>query len=393
MTTQRERYEQILGDPAALLPNRTNIPTLRLWAIEAGFNPIDVNIATGATLVNWYHEKVGKIKESPLPKPAEMTDRYQLAADMFVKILEATKVPGFNVELTRAVAEDQFRRVYSDLAAELQEEMQRKIDAIPPRRIEIVTPSQPTIVLDGLMHYKTESIIRVASLNHAIMLVGPAGCGKTTIGEHTARALNLPFYITSTINEPHELTGFIDGNGNYHATPFRHAFEHGGLWIADEIDAWDASALLTANAALANGICVFPDNPQPVRRNVQFRMIATANTFGNGADAVYIGRNELDAASLDRFAMIRVDYDLNLEQAFSRGNTRWLNHVWNVRKAISEKKIRHVASSRAIAFGAAALEIGLTWADVQEFYLLKGMSEGDRKKIAKSVDIDAEIPF
>lgn len=169
--------------------------------------------------------------------------------------------------------------------------------------------------------------------------------------------------------------------GKYHTTPFRKAFEYGGVWVADEIDAWDASAMLAANSALANGYSTFPDVETPILKHPDFRMIATANTFGSGADRVYVGRNELDAATLDRFAVVEINYDLTLEQMFSRKNSNWLNYVWQIRKKIEEKKIRHVVSSRAISMGATALEAGLKWDEVKEIYLLKGMSENDRKKL------------
>jgi hypothetical protein len=245
----------------------------------------------------------------------------------------------------------------------------------------VIAGPRGNVQLETVSHYKTELVIKIAALGHAILMVGPAGCGKTTIAEHVAKALQLPFYITSTINDTHELMGFVDGHGKYHDTPFRNAFERGGVWCADEIDAWDASALLAANSALANGLCTFPDLAEPLRRHADFRMVATANTFGTGADRVYVGRNELDAASLDRFATVDVDYDLDLERMFANGADEWLDNVWRIRKIVQEKRIRHVVSSRAIAMGAAALRIGIDWADVEDIYLYKGMSESDRKKI------------
>lgn len=241
--------------------------------------------------------------------------------------------------------------------------------------------SAPRAPQERLSHHRTDIVIKVAGLGHNIMLVGPAGCGKTTIGEHVAEALRLPFYITNTVTDTYELKGFVDGYGNYHTTPFREAFERGGVWIADEVDAWDANALLAANSALANGFCNFPNSTAPVIRHVDFRVIATANTFGTGADRVYVGRNELDAASLDRFVFITVDYDNNLERIFSNGNTRWYDHVLKTRETVNEKKIRHVVSSRAIANGSVALRAGIPFDDVNEMYLLKGMSPKDRSKL------------
>ena len=307
--------------------------------------------------------------------PADFKDVH----DAILKVLEACNAPGFEVSLTRRIARVEMQQEI--MSGETTKRLiQETLEKLAPRQL-IVTSPTGTGRLDGLQHYITEDVIKCVGIGDHVMLVGPAGCGKTTIGEQTARALNLPFYITSTINDTHELTGFVDGYGKYHSTPFRKAFEHGGVWVADEIDAWDAAALLAANAALANGYATFPDLEQPILRHSNFRMVATANTFGNGADRIYIGRNELDAASLDRFAIIDVGYDINLERVFANGNTKWLEHVWEIRKKVETKKIRHVVSSRAIAKGANALAAGIEWKKVENFYLYKGLSNSDREKI------------
>ena len=363
-----EELELMLGPSERFVLSTGDLPYLREWAIAKGFHPFDVGRMSGVELTNLYHDGCG-----PTSTPQDATN------DWLIKTLEALNAPGFEVSLTRRIARAEMQKEI--LSNETIKRFVREcVDEMIPRRVEVVTP-QGSFQLDGLVHYRTETVIRIIGIGHHVMMVGPAGCGKTTIAEHAARALNLPFYITSTINDTHELTGFVDGHGNYHATPFRYAFEFGGVWVADEIDAWDASALLAANAALANGYANFPGNPIPVMRHPQFRMVATANTFGNGADRIYVGRNELDAASLDRFATINVDYDLNLERMFANGNLSWLERVWNVRKKVTEKGIRHVVSSRAVTMGSAALAAGLTLEDVEDIYLFKGMSETDKAKI------------
>ncbi|AHJ10708.1 hypothetical protein P106B_25 [Rhizobium phage vB_RglS_P106B] len=367
MSHTLEELELMLGPRDKFIVGVGDLPLLREWAQLKGFHPFDVQKMTGSELTNLYHENA--------VKPSQSADIH----DMIVKVLEAVNAPGFEVSLTRRIARAEMQQEI--LSGEATKKLIKEtLESLAPRQIEVVTP-QGVTQLEGMQHYMTETIIRIVGLNDPVMLVGPAGCGKTTIGEQAAKAWNLPFYITSTINDTHELMGFVDGYGKYHSTPFRQAFEHGGLWVADEIDAWDASALLAANSALANGFATFPDKEVPVYRNQFFRMVATANTFGNGADRIYIGRNELDAASLDRFATVNVDYDLNLERVFANGNVKWLEHVWEVRKKINEKRIRHVASSRAIFKGSRALASGLTWDDVNEIYLLKGMSKTDREKL------------
>ncbi len=357
--------EDELGSPSELMLNAKTATLLRRWALLIGIPDVQLYAMNVVALVNLYHERRGNGKQNE--------EIQRIASQIFVKVVETVQGVRFDPDTLRMI-------------------IREEIINVAPRKLEI-TSQHGTVLFDGPMHYITDTVIRIASIGHPIMLVGPAGCGKTTIGSQTAKALQLPFYITSTINDTHELTGFVDGHGAYHRTPFRDAYEYGGVWVADEIDAWDASALLAANSALANGYSVFPDAPAAVMRHPNFRMVATANTFGHGADRVYVGRNELDAASLDRFATINVDYDLTLEQMFANGNMQWMEYVWSIRKQVTELKIRHVVSSRAIIMGAAALSIGIDRKEVEEIYLFKGMSAKDREKIKSKKEDDDDIPF
>jgi hypothetical protein len=341
-------------DPNLIL-TETNRATFLGFLESRGYQPAQLAVMSNVALVNAYHDTV----------PDGSSDIQRATSTAILTLLESLPGGVPNETIIRHIAADEARKI---------------VENLPSRKLEVILPNFSTTI-DGSLHYQTPLVIKIAAIGHPIMLVGPAGCGKTTIGEHVAKALSLQFYITNTITDTHELIGFIDGYGNYHSTPFRQAFENGGVWIADEIDAWEAGALLTANSALANGYCMFPDQQNPIYRHTNFKMIATANTFGTGADRIYVGRNELDAASLDRFATITVDYDLDLERLFAGEHDKWLDHVWNIRKQVNEMRIRHVISSRAISMGSTALSVGIDWSTCEELYLFKGMSQRDRDKL------------
>lgn len=51
---------------------------------------------------------------------------------------------------------------------------------------------------------------------------------------------------------------------------------------------------------MANNVCAFPD--KMVKKHKDFIVCASGNTYGTGADRKYVGRLEIDAATLDRFA-------------------------------------------------------------------------------------------
>ena len=255
---------------------------------------------------------------------------------------------------------------------------------------------------ESMMHHKFPLLAAAVSAGVNVMLVGPAGSGKTTAAAKVADALGLPFYGTGAINSEYKLTGFIDAQGRIVSTAFRKAFEFGGVFLFDEYDGSLPGATLPFNAALANDWMDFPDGC--VKRHPDFRVIAGANTYGTGADRQYVGRNQLDAASLDRFAMLDWPYDEALEAAIlgapapknapmpasiaplageeAQGLAiRFLERTRSIRKAVDDLKVRHVVSPRAAVAGAKLLAAGWKWNDVEDAVIWKGIDKDARVKI------------
>lgn len=175
-------------------------------------------------------------------------------------------------------------------------------------------------------HKQFPLVLAVLQARLNAYLFGPAGTGKTTLAKQCAEALALPFYFTGAILQKYELTGFIDARGEYQSTPFRQAFEHGGVFLFDEMDASSAQALIAFNAAIANGVCAFPD--AIVEQHKDFCVVAASNTQGNGATGDYV-RNKLDKATLDRYQFISIGYDEELETrtAIAMGEALGINNA------------------------------------------------------------------
>jgi MoxR-like ATPase len=144
------------------------------------------------------------------------------------------------------------------------------------------------------------------------------------------------------------------------------------VFLFDEIDASSASAVLAFNAALANGVCNFPD--KIVERHADFICIAAANTFGLGATSEYVGRMKQDAAFIDRFVFIAWDIDEELEAAIC-GNTAWANRVQTLRQNARNSGIKVVISPRASIFGAKLLASGMGQTMVETTCIRKGMTK------------------
>jgi cobaltochelatase CobS len=217
-------------------------------------------------------------------------------------------------------------------------------------------------------------------------LVGPAGSGKTTACEQVAEALGRPFYSLGALTGTHELLGYCDGAGRYHSTPFRAAFEGGGVFLLDEADrCTDPSILTVLNSALANGFCAFPDKIAPVRRHPDFVCIIAANTYGQGSDRIYVGACQLDGATLDRFCFLSWGYDEALERQLA-GLDVWTAYVQAVRARVCANKIRHLVTPRASMGGALLLRAGLPFATVADAVVWKGLESESRRRI------ESEIP-
>ena len=258
---------------------------------------------------------------------------------------------------------------------------EEKIESLTSNRptyLEIGTPNGKKVNL-GLCHHSLEKVLHALNCGLNVYLYGPSGSGKTYAAKQCADALGVELKFTGAISNEYKLTGYMDAKGEYVSTEFRKAYEDGGLFLFDEIDGSFPQAVLAFNAALANDYMDFPDKRVP--RNKKFYCNAAANTIGLGANRQYVGRNQLDAASLDRFVFIEWDYDENLERKVT-DNDEWFEYVLKVRKVVERLNLRHIVSPRASFFGASLLlNNKFTREEVERMVLWKGMEQATIDKI------------
>lgn len=277
--------------------------------------------------------------------------------------------------MIQVLAEQSVDKVMNQAKPLLDKYIRETYGAIP-KTFKVETPTE-TRKVDGVTHEKFEQVLNLVNMDIPVFLSGPAGTGKNVICKQVAESLGLDFYFTNAVTQEYKLTGFIDANGNYQETQFYKAFKNGGLFFLDEMDASIPEVLIVLNAAIANRYFDFPNGK--IDANPNFRVIAAGNTFGTGADVEYNGRYQLDAASLDRFALIEIDYSPAIENAVTDGDTEIIDFAHAVRRAAKDCGMHCLCTYRAMERIKKLSSLkGFTTSDVLEIALYKGLGVDDR---------------
>lgn len=251
-----------------------------------------------------------------------------------------------------------------------------------PQKIEVTSPKGNKKQLEGLFHYQFENILNLVGADIPVLLVGPAGSGKNHTLEQVAESLDIDFYFSNAVTQEHKISGFTDANGTYHETQFYKAFTNGGLFFLDEMDASIPEVLLVLNSAIANRYYDFPVGR--VEAHEDFRVVAAANTFGTGADNMYVGRQQLDAATLDRFAVLDFGYDENVERELAVDEDLY-EFIKEVRTSIHNNDVRYTVSMRA-TINATKLHGIMDLDMIMESVIFKGMEKSDLNMVARNMD-------
>ena len=227
-----------------------------------------------------------------------------------------------------------------------------------------VFPDREPVVLDKLTHEVLPDLVDCCNDGfNNLLLVGPAGTGKTTLAEDLAKALDLPFGSVSCTAGLSEsvFTGRIlptaSGEWTYRSTEFVKLFTEGGVFLADEWDAADPNLLTLVNSALANGRMSNAVSGETMIRHKDFVFVAAGNTWGYGADRTYVGRNPIDGATMDRTvgAKFHVDYSVVIEDSIFRAcksdkvtGDELKQLIHSLRRWIKTEQASYIVGTRAV---------------------------------------------
>lgn len=242
-------------------------------------------------------------------------------------------------------------------------------------------------------HEQLKRLIEAGMRN--IWMVGPAGCGKSTMARMTAKELNLP-YLCISCGIGTSATEFLGYKyPTRESTKFAEYYAKPSIILIDEMTALDPAVGQVLNAALAND--EIETTTGLVSRNPECIIIATSNTFGSGASRQYVANNQLDASTIDRFigGIIEVDYSVDYESQY---DVDVVNYVWKLRECIKACNIRRIASTRMIQSGTRMKKayfknwkdmLICNWTDTEREMVKKFFTSENKERITESKELDS----
>jgi hypothetical protein len=287
-------------------------------------------------------EVPGPVAPTPAPASPAVGDVAQQIAQLL------TSGGAANPDEVRAIAEQAARDAIAAAAS----------DGTLTMRVQVTRPdmSEWEIPEDEALHDKFQDCVGWLRLGVPVFLRGPAGTGKSMLGRQLAAAFDRPFASMSLSGGTAEyhFTGSrlpdADGSFRHRTTPFLDLFENGGVMLLDEVDACDENVLLAINDGIANGLLPVPgrDDAPFAHKHEDFMLVCAANTWGTGPSAVYVGRNQLDGAFLNRFGLVEVDYDPKLERALCPNMPELVTKWQRLRDEVRKAQLRRIISMREL---------------------------------------------
>lgn len=151
-------------------------------------------------------------------------------------------------------------------------------------------------------------------------------------------------------------------------------YKYGGLAVFDDVDGSESKALLELNKMISGSgyePYLFP-NEELVIPSPNFRVLSSANTWGEGGDSRYPTREKMDYSTMGRFAQIYYGFDPRIEKAILSKYPEVYDFCIAFRNALEERKAEYILSTADMGRIKEMLESKIcTWQEIMEIVILK----------------------
>lgn len=273
-----------------------------------------------------------------------------------------------------------------------------------------------TKIISEAAHEKLPDLFGTLKAGCWAAVVGPSGGGKTLGVLQFCKLADIKMVAIKQMTRiiaPHDLIGYMDANGHYrkgawtdvilgyeyksqeNGVPTAEPTTTPAILLVDEMDNSNENVIMLLKA-VNTGQIAMPYGLQRV--NPLLQVVATMNTWGNGATREYVGRCAQDAALLNEFSFIEWDYDEKfewklLEQLYNSYESagEWklidfqrLHDTFRMMRNKAEKeKVRVIISTRNLINSAKLLVCNPEWTvgKVLRMTVFKGLKQEEVQRI------------
>lgn len=287
--------------------------------------------------------------------------------------------------LIDTIAKYSVSKVADDVLPLVREKIIKEFGVLPVTHEIKVGTSEP-VQIKAELPPCFDRILAYATNGCNVMMTGLAGTGKGFIARQVAKACGAEFYEVNAVQNDYELKGFVDANSNFVKTPFYNACKASAegkkvVFLFDEMDCSVPESLKIFNEALEAREFTFPNDEK--LEFGEMIILCACNTFGTGADEMYVG-NQLDASTLNRFVLIRVDYNRKVELSIAKGDEELVDFIDTFRRQTEKNGLMVVISYRNLKQIVAMKGI-LPLKQVMKDCLVKSMGDDDLKNILNNI--------
>ena len=104
---------------------------------------------------------------------------------------------------------------------------------------------------------------------------------------------------------------------------------------------------------------------------------------------IYTGRNVIDGATLDRFVLVKMDYDKDIEQSLCP-DEELKNFIYDIRKSAAKNHINCIVGMRCLKYAYEMLANDFDKQDIVTDAIIKGLQEDDINVLKADLDSSNE---
>lgn len=293
--------------------------------------------------------------------------------------------------LMQTIAQFSAEKLINEVMPQIKQKVVDEFGVLPVKHEITVNGSNP-VTIEADLPPVFDEILDSASCGVNVMMTGPAGTGKGFMARQVAKALEAEFYEVNAVDTEYGLTGFVDANSRYNPTPFYDACKASSegkkvIFLFDEMDCSNSRALKVFNEALEAGEFTFPNNEKLNFEDMVF--MSACNTYGTGSDEMYVG-NRIDESTLNRFVMIKVDYNRKVEERLAEGDEQLCDFIDGFRSQIEKCGLQTVISYRNIKQIKKLMKTTMALKRIMQIALVKSIADDDLRNILSNMSYMSE---